>query len=482
MKKIGYGILALLGSILLIVIIALVFAGSFITPSFLVKQIESAINVRAHVESVNINLFNVLSGIEIEGIVLAPRDEIANKGTPLEERKLKPKGLIELGKADVKISFLALLTKTLKVNKIVLKKPEISLTMNEDGGNNLTSLFKTPKIVNGEKNPALSAEALAEKKAALEEEEKEKASAPASGPFSIKDIPIAIKMGLVGIQEGNIQVNMRKTGQQILVQKLDLELKDIDIDGSDLGSHNNVNVNFDADVTIIGRNKKEAAKFLLDTEGKVTPFVVKTGLVNPKVNYEVTMKEDSFLSGFAAFDAIAGELPAMNQAGLKLDKLKEKAELKKDVSFHVEYSNGKVTFLDEPTFPTKNYDLQITKGSYIVTTTNYHEMKMGMLYDEEESKKSLASVDEKIKQAMKGQGDPKAIRNKIVGNLVKDDRLFIPFRTYGDIRNPNVELGVGLGSLTDLIGGAVKEAIKGKASEALKKLPGAGDALKGLGF
>lgn len=478
MKKIGYGIGAAIATILLIVIIALVFAGSLINPSFLVKQIESSINVRAHVESVNISLFNVLSGIEIEGIILAPRDEVANKGIPLDERKSKPKGLIQLGKADVKISFLALLTKTLKVNKILLKQPEISLTMNEDGGNNLTSLFKTPKIVDGEKNPALSPEALAEKKKEAEEE----ASAPPSGPFSIKDIPIAIKMGLVGIQEGNIQVNMRKTGQQILVQKLDLELKDIDIDGSDLNSHNNVNVNFDADVTIIGRNKKEAAKFLLETEGKVTPFVVKTGLVNPKVNYEVTMKEDSFVSGFAAFDAIAGELPALNQAGLKLDKLKEKAELKKDVSFHIEYSNGKVTFLDEPTFPTKNYDLQITKGSYIVTTTNYHEMKMGMLYDEDESKKSLASVDEKIKQATKGQGDPKALRNKIVGNLVKDERLFIPFRTYGDIRNPNVELGVGLGTITDLIGGAVKEVIKGKAGDALKKIPGAGNALKGLGF
>lgn len=482
MKKIGYGIGAVIASILLIVIIALVFAGSFITPSFLVKQIESAINVRAHVESVNINLFNVLSGIEIEGIILAPRDEVANKGTPLDERKSKPKGLIQLGKADVKISFLALLTKTLKVNKIVLKQPVISLTMNEDGGNNLTSLFKTPKIVDGEKNPALSAEAIAEKKKEAEEEAKEKASSPPSGPFSIKDIPIALKMGLVGIQEGNIQVNMRKTGQQIQIQKLDLELKDIDIDGSDLESHNSIDVNFDADVTIIGRNKKETAKFILETDGKVVPFVVKTGLVNPKVMYEVTMKEDSFVSGFAAFDAIAGELPMMNQAGLKLDKLKEKAELKKDVSFKVEYSNGKVTFLDEPTFPTKNYDLQIRKGSYIVATTNFHEMKMGMLYDEDESKKSLASLDEKIKQATKGQGDPKALRNKIVGNLIKDERLFIPFRTYGDIRNPNVELGVGLGTLTDLIGGAVKEVIKGKAADALKKIPGAGDALKGLGF
>lgn len=163
MKKIGYGIGAFFGAILLIIIIAFVLAGSIITPSFLVKQIESSLNVRAHVEKVNINLFNVLSGIEIEGIVLAPRDEVANKGTPLDERKSKPKGTIQLGKVDVKISFLALLTKTVKVNKMVLKQPEISLTMNEDGGNNLTSLFKTPKIVDGEKNPALSPEALAEK-------------------------------------------------------------------------------------------------------------------------------------------------------------------------------------------------------------------------------------------------------------------------------------------------------------------------------
>lgn len=481
MKKIGIAVGGLFGLILLVLILGLVFAGSFITNSFLVKQIESALNVRAQVEKVNINLFSALSGIEIEGIILAPRDEVANKGTPLEERKPISGGAIKLGKADIKISFLALLGKKLQVNKLVLKEPTIALTMYADGGNNLVPLFKTPKTVNGEPNPALSAEALAEKKEAEAEAIREAANNP-SGPFSIKDIPIAIKMGLVGVQNGDITLNMQKSGQTILVKALDLELTDIDIDGSDLESHNKVDVNFDADVTIIGRNKNEAAKFLLDTHGRLTPFVVKSGLVNPSVRYEVKMLEDSFLSGFAAFDSIAGELPMLNQAGLKLDKLKEKAVLSKDVKFEVEYSNGKITFLDEPTFPSKNYDLQIVKGSYIVATTNYHEMKMGVLYDEGESKKSIAGVDEKIKAATKGNGDPKEYRNKILGNLIKDDRLNIPFRTYGDLRNPNVELGVSVGSLTDLVGGAVKDAIKGKMNDELKKIPGAGDALKGLGF
>lgn len=481
MKKIGIAIGGFFALILLVLIVGLVFAGSFITNSFLVKQIESNLNVRAHVEKVNINLFSALSGIEVEGIILAPRDEVANKGIPLEERKPISSGTIQLGKADIKISFLALLTKSLKVNKLVLKEPKISLTMYADGGNNLTALFKTPKTVNGEPNPALSPEALAEKAEAEREAMKEALENP-SGPFSIKSIPVAIQMGLVGIQNGDIAVNMQKSGQVIQVKGLDLELTDIDIDGSDLESHNKVDVNFDAEVTVIGKNKNEAAKFLLDTNGKLTPFVVKTGLVNPVVRYNVKMLEDSFLSGFAAFDAISGELPVLNQAGLKLDKLKEKAVLTKDVGFEVEYSNGKITFLDEPTFPSKNYDLQIVKGSYIIATTNYHEMKMGVLYDESESKKSIAGVDDKIKQATKGNGDPKEYRNRILGNLIKDDRLNIPFRTYGDLRNPNVELGVSVGSLTDLVGGAVKDAIKGKMNDELKKVPGAGDALKKFGF
>ncbi|GBF49160.1 hypothetical protein LPTSP4_06700 [Leptospira ryugenii] len=480
MKKILIGIGAFLGTILTLLIIGLVFAGSFITNEFLVKQIESSINVRANVEKVNISLFSALSSIEIEGIQLAYRDSIADKGTALGERKPISNPVISIGKASVKVSFLALLQKKFELKKLLISEPKITLVMFENGGNNLTTLFKTPSTVNGEPNPALSPEAIAERKKE-EAEERQRAKDEPSEPFSIKSIPIAIQMGLVGLEHADVSVLMKKTGQVIQVKDLNLKLTDIDIDGADLANHNHVSVDFDADVTIIGKAKNEAAQFLLDTNGEISPFVEKTGLVNPSVIYNVTMQEDSFLSGFAAFDAIAGELPILNQAGLKLDKLKEKAILKKDVSFKVSYADGKVTFLDEPTFPTKNYDLQINKGSFLIITNNQHEMKMGMLYDEEESKKSIAGVDAKIKDATKGSGDPKELRNKVLGSLIKDDRINIPFKTSGDIRNPSVTLGVEIGSLADLLGGAIKGAIKGKIGDELKKIPG-GDALKKFGF
>jgi hypothetical protein len=480
MKKVIYGIGGFFGLLIIVLILALVFAGSFLTNEFLVKQIESAINVRANVEKVNINLFSALSSIEVEGIQLTYRDEVADKGTPLPDRKPLKSSVISIGKADIKLSLIGILQKKFELKKLLISEPKVSFIMFENGGNNLTTLFKAPALVNGEPNPALTPEALAERKKEAEEE-REAAKNEPSEPFSAKDIPVAIQMGVVGAEKGDIQVTMKKTGQVIKIQNLNFKLSDIDIDGTNLASHNHVGVEFNSDVTIIGKNKQEAAKFLLDTDGDLQPFIEKSGLVNPSVVYNVKMKEDSFLSGFAAFDAISGELPLLNQAGLKLDKLKEKSILKKDVKFKVAYSDGKVTFLDEPTFPSKNYDLQIEKGSFLVVTTNYHEMKMGILYDEDESKKSIGGVDAKIKDATKGQGDPKELRNKVLGNLIKDDRLFIPFKTTGDLRNPNVTLGVEIGSLTDLLGSAVKGAIKGKIGEELKKIPG-GDALKKFGF
>ncbi len=480
MKKIIYGVGGFFGLLIIVLVLALVFAGSFLTNEFLVKQIESAINVRANVDKVNINLFSALSSIEVEGIQLTYRDDVADKGTPLPERKPLKSSVISISKADIKLSLIGILQKKFELKKLLISEPKVSLIMFENGGNNLTTLFKSPALVNGEPNPALTPEAIAERKKEAEEERRASKDEP-SEPFTAKDIPVAIKMGLVGAEKGDIQVTMKKTGQVIKVQDLNFKLSDIDIDGSDLASHNHVGVGFDADVTIIGKNKQEAAKFLLDTDGDLQPFVEKSGLVNPSVVYNVKMEENSFLSGFAAFDAIAGELPLLNQAGLKLDKLKEKSILKKDVKFKIAYSDGKVTFLDEPTFPSKNYDLQIEKGSFLVIPTNYHEMRMGMLYEEDESKKSISGVDAKIKEATKGQGDPKELRNKILGNLIKDERIFIPFKTSGDLRNPTVTLGVEIGSLSDLIGGAVKGAIKGKIGEELKKIPG-GDALKKFGF
>ncbi len=481
MKKIIYGVGGFFGLLIAILILALVFAGSFITKEFLVTQIESAINVRANVEKVNINLFSVLSSVEVEGVQLNYRDSIADKGTPLADRKALGNAVISIGKADVKLSLLGLLQKKFEVKKILLSEPKVSFIMFENGSNNLTSLFKAPATVNGEPNPALSPEAIAERKKEAEEKRQAAKDAPPAEPFSAKDIPVAIGMGVVGAEKGDIQVTMKKSGQVIQIKNLDFKLTDIDIDGANLASHNHVGVEFRADISLIGKNKEEASRFLLDTNGDLQPFVVESGLVNPLVFYNVTMKEDSFMSGFAAFDAIAGELPLLNQAGLKLDKLKEKAILEKDVSFKISYSDGKITFLDEPLFPSKNYDLQIVKGSFLVITNNTHEMKMGMLYDKEESKKSIAGVDSKIAEATKGQGDPKELRNKILGSLIKDDRLNIPFKTSGDIKNPTVTLGVEIGSLSDLLGGAIKGAIKGKIGEELKKIPG-GDALKKFGF
>jgi len=477
MKKLVIGISIFLVGLVAILVTGLFLVGKVVTPEFLVSTIESSINVRANVEKININLLSLFSSIEVEGIGLGKRDEVANKGIPLAERQDKFSPVLGLGKVELKLSIGPLLSGKFSLQKLLLIEPKVNLVLFSDGGNNLTPFFKPPLVVNGQPNPALSPEALAERK--KEEEEAKSEVEEPSKPFHIRDLPVAIQVGTVGVKNGSVTVLMKKSGQTIYLNSLDFIISDLDIDGKDLASHNKLDLDLDVNLLIKDKTGKDSTELLLETSGTINPFVVATGAINPSVEYKITMLKGSFLSGLAAFDAASGEMPMMKSAGLKMDKLNEKATLEKDVQFKVKYGNGRVTFLDSPTFPSKNYDLTIQKESYIQLTDNTHEWKLGVLYEKEESTKSISNVDKQIQDATKGQGDPKEIRNKLLGNLVQDGRIQLPMKTYGDIRNPSVELGVQLGSLTDLIGGAVSGAIKGKVGEELKKIPGS-DALKKL--
>ncbi|HNH08348.1 MAG TPA: hypothetical protein PK683_07590, partial [Leptospiraceae bacterium] len=46
-----------------------------ITPNFITSKIESSMNVRADISSVEINLLSLLSSFEVKGIRLAQRDK-----------------------------------------------------------------------------------------------------------------------------------------------------------------------------------------------------------------------------------------------------------------------------------------------------------------------------------------------------------------------------------------------------------------------
>lgn len=478
MKKIGIYIGAAVIGLLLIIIIGLSSLSSFITPQFVVKSLESSLNARVNVKEVNINLFSALSAIEVKGIELGYRDSVADKGTLLEERQAMKSPVIQLDSIDLGLTLSALLKKEFRLDKLIINSPDLTLVLNEDGSNNLSSLFKPPVTVNGEPNPSLTPEALEERRKE-EEQAKRDADSESKEPFSIKSIPISISMGELGIKDGSVKVVMKKTKQIIQLNALNLILKDLDIVPDDLENHNSLKLILNTDLGVIGANGKESSKFLLDTSGTIVPFDAKTGLINTAIVHTVTIKEDSYISGFAVFDSLAGELPALKNLNLKMDKLSQKSSLKKDVTTKIGYSNGRVSFKDSPVFPTSNYDLTIVEGTWIQITNSTHLMNGKIISTKEESDRAISQIDKALQAGSKG-ADTSEMKKKIFGDLLEGDRVALPFQSSGNIKSPNVGLKISLPSLTDLISGGAKKAI----SDAIdKKIPGAAkDALKSFGF
>jgi hypothetical protein len=479
MKKIGISLGIFILALVLLITIGLYSLSSFITPEFVVKNLESSLNARVNVQKVNINLLSALSSIGVEGIELAPRDKYANEGTELSKRKPISNPLIQLKSIDLGLTFSAILKREFRLDRLIINDPDLTLVLNENGSNNLSGLFKPPLTVEGKPNPSLTPEALEERR----KEEAESAANSSDEPFTITSIPISISMGEMGIKNGNIKVVMKKTSQVILLRSLNLILKDLDIVPQDLKNHNVLKTVVNTELSILGANGKESSKFILDSNGSVVPFDAKTGQVNPAIVHSVTFEEGSFISGFAVFDSLAGNMPALKNLNLKLDKLSQKSELKKDVSAKIGYSKGKVTFKDSPVFPTTNYDLTILEGTWIQVTNSTHGMNGKIISTKEESEKAISQIDKTLEAGAKGS-DTSTIKKQIFGNLLEGDRVALPFQSTGNIKSPNVSLKVELPSISDLLQAGAKKAVSDAIGKQMKgKVPDAAkDALKKFGF
>lgn len=455
MKKVLIGISVFFLLLVAILTIGVLSISSILTTDFIVRQMETSLNTRADLKKVNINLFSILSSVELENLSLHNRDSFADNATLLTERPAPSNPILSVKKVDLKLNFLALLKRNFELKNFVLIEPGGLLVLKEDR-NNLSHLFQKPKIVEGKPNPDLGE--VKEEKAQEDNVEK---------PFTIKSLPISANIGKVGIENGKIDIFIQKTLQKILLKNVNLLLTNIDINPENLEKHNSIQLTANLNLSVLNSGGQETALFKIISNGSIFPFVPKTGLVNPSINYHLTLKQGSYLSGLSLLDALSGSLPILANAGIVIEGLSKKADLAKDIEFDINYTSGKVTFLEPITFPTPNYDLTLEKGSWIHVETNEHGFIGGILVSKVESDKAISQIDTAIKKRLKLE-NPTETRNKILGKLVKEDRIYIPFTSSGNIKSPNVQIQIEIPSILDLAKDVLGDKLK---DEIKKKLP-----------
>lgn len=447
-----------------------------ITPNFITSKIESSMNVRAEISSVEINLLSLLSSFEVKGIKLAPRDKFADDAVELSKRPPLKTASISAEGAKLSFSPLALLKAKLTVTEIILKSADIGIIIFNNGSNNLKTLFQSPLTVDGKPNPDLSIEAV--------EERKKEEALKKDKPFTAKELPVSAGIGKIALENSKIRVHLQKTAQDILLTINRFTLSDIKINPKDLAHENSVNFSSSLSLSASGVSGQKGLMLISELNGNIVPFDQNTGYVNPAVSLDAALKKNSYISGFAVFDSFASGLPMLDNIGLQMDKFREKAVLEKDAKVKIFFHDAVISFAEGAEFSTKYFQLNIDKGARIIPVLNEHKFSGSVMLSEPDSKEALAKFEKTVSEKA-GKQDVSSIKNEILKAITKDGKIFIPFSSEGSISSPSVKILVPLPSLADLLKGAAVDMLKNQLKDQLNKNPGADkikEGLKGPGF
>jgi len=134
MKKVLWALGAIVALIVVLVVAAGVIVYMTVTKDFVASKMSAALNRHVTIESIDVNLFSVVSGIEVKNVAISnfktPDQLAALAGKPV------PAGDLFAGVESFrfKLKFLPLLKRQVELDELTLTSPVINLSKNRQGG------------------------------------------------------------------------------------------------------------------------------------------------------------------------------------------------------------------------------------------------------------------------------------------------------------------------------------------------------------
>ncbi len=450
----------LLGVLVLLIIAASIVVMFLVDKEMIAGQMESALNRHVTIDTIDIGLFSVVSGVEVAGV------KISNYKTPEQLEALKGKPVAEndlfagLKRLSLKLRFLPLLSGSVQVGEFVIYEPVIHVVKYKNGAFNFSDLLQP------------------------EAEEKKQEKKP-SEPLSADDLPLSITLGKVGLEKGTVTYLDKALNQTIQIYDLTLLAHSADIDPSNLEARNRVKIQFELGVKPKDRLKSGAVKFFdirLAGEGAVKPFDLKTRKLDPEITLEVGSPKGT-LSGVKILESIQS-VKAIEQYTGKLSFLQDEVTWEgANMDLWYKAGNAKVS---TGNITAKDYTLDFSGSTNI--DTKAIDLDLGMELGKEASQALRASIDKKMQNELKGDV-AKYVSSEQLTDLVmkrltnEDGNVYLKYKVTGTTTSPRptlVEPTVPpLQTLMKEMGADVsniaKEAAKKEAGKAID------DATKNLG-
>ncbi len=450
-----------IGGLFAIIIAVGIAAAVIIDKPFIENQMEKQLHRQVRIVDISGALFSAVSGFTVKDV------KISNFKTEKEIESLKNKPVSDadvfasIKAVNFKVSIIPLLSRKFILNELMLKSPQVNIFRYKSGLFNFSDFMATKPKTN-------------EEKAALEKKMRENAEKPKEDPkpFKADDIPVAVNMGSVGMEDGNINFSDQATGQKLNIYKVTAKVYDIRIDPKDLDKNDTVSLKISAGIKTLSRPESGSVQSFdvgLDITGNIIPFDKKTRILNPEISVKAGSPYGN-ATGLQVFNEMINVEQLAKYTG-KFSFLKKEIEWKNGF-VNVHYKDDVVTLTDGR-LANDDYALSFS-GS-----VNIKSMNLDLTPEMTMTQKNTAKVKEQISgvavNAITGQAKeyvkPDAVAETAIKPMLnKNSEIFLKYEVKGTASKPKVKLvQPKLGSLS----GIVKDAMKDSAGKAGKKVEGA---------
>ncbi|HPS57870.1 MAG TPA: AsmA family protein [Spirochaetota bacterium] len=453
------------GIVILLIIAAGIAAMIIVDKPFIETQMEKQLHRQVRIGDVSGSLFSAVSGFSVSDV------KISNYRTEKAIAALKGKPVAaadtfaSMKSFKFRISIPPLLSGKFVLNEIMLYEPVINIVRYKSGAFNFSDLLVTKKLTPAEQ---------AELERKLKEEAEAAKNQPPSKPLKADDIPVAINIGSIGMQDGSVNFNDMTSEQKINLYKVTAKVYDITIDPANLEKNDSIQLKVFTGIKTVSRPKSgsvESFDIGFDITGTVIPFDKKTRLLNPEISLKAGSPYGK-MTGLQVFNEMMNVEQLAKYCG-KFDFLQKDVHWKNGYVF-IHYKDNIATLKDGKI---GNDDYAMTFGGKVnVASMNLDlatDMALAKKHTDTVKSRTQKTADKLITGKTRDYLKAEDVADAAVKPMVNDKgEIYLKYTVRGTASKPEVKMvHPQLGSLADIVKSMAKEAagkVVDKAADAAK--------------
>lgn len=425
----------------------------FINEEYLAEKIEQEIRCEAEIEKVELSWFGTPTQLTLQGLRLSAKSgDVRAKGA-----------VVEVEEVNLSVSLWLLLWKRIDVSNMTVRGARVVGVVYEDGGSSLEALFES---VDREGNDVRRSQERDrhEKKPSLSKEKE--------GGFNAFDHEeFVASLGGFFLEDASVDLTIEESGLRLRCTDLHISLAALEVDPRRLEATDEAEMTMGVQVALDSIKGWHYGDIDIKGKAKARLFNPETGDMEPDLKGVFELGDSSWLNTRIPVIAEAWQkLEALNELGIKIEPLPEKATFGRSEAVAAHYHRGEITVLQPLSIWVGDWEVAILDDSWLHTETNQHKIQAELLASKAASAGFYHLLAKMMVYLPKDVGE--IVSKDMKENLFREDRLLVRVKSSKDLSDPKIRLVDGIPDFAKAVEKAGKKLLQEKAGGLLDGLFG----------